>query len=88
MVKQTRVIFELGDIVAFTVRCNDCKGEVKTKLDDLSRLTDCPLCASTWDLGGEPSATREALRALRQLAREKNPTRVIRFEIDGEEKPR
>ena len=85
MVKQTRHIFEISDILAFKLRCNTCKGEMASSLGDLVRIVVCPLCGVTWDISGEPSPTRETLRALRELARQSDPSRTIRFEIDGDE---
>ena len=88
MVKETRIVFEIGDVVKVTLKCTgqDCGGEISDTLDKLVRLTQCPLCGDLWeDPGPSSSSVLQALRALRELLRDQSPSRVIRFEIDGEE---
>ena len=85
--KQTRVTFDIGDILSFKVCCSSCKAEITAELEKLRSLIQCPLCGENWEHPNETSAVREALRALRNLSRDKEPTRTIRFEIDGSESP-
>lgn len=44
MVKETRIVFEIGDVVKVTLKCTgqDCGGEISDTLDKLVRLTQCP----------------------------------------------
>ena len=88
MVKETRYIFEVGEIVAFKLRCGTCEGEISTKLGDMAGMIECPLCGTTWEHPTRRSAVRDVLRSLANLCLEKDPTRIIRFEIDGEEDKR
>ena len=87
MVKETRITFEIGDILSFRLKCANCEAEIRADLEKLRRLVECPLCGEGWEIPNESSAVREVLRALRQLSRERDSTRTIRFEIDGEDKP-
>ena len=85
MVRQDRIMFEIGDVVAFKVRCSTCQGEVADKLSRLARHTECPLCRQEWDVPNELSASRQLLQALSAVvANQDEPSRTIRFEIDGE----
>ena len=85
--RQTRVTFDIGDILSFKVCCSSCKAEITAELEKLRSLIQCPLCGENWEYPNETSAVREALRALRNLSRDKEPTRTIWFEIDGSKSP-
>ena len=85
MVKQTRIVFEASDLVAVKVQCCDCHGEVHAPLTKLASLIDCPLCGHGWEKSGGMSATRQLLRALRDLPDDGDGlTRTVTFEIDAE----
>ena len=86
MVKQTRVIFEIGDILAFRVECKCCSNEVTLRLDsDKGIPDDCPMCNSPkWIIGTKAD---RLLRYLREAA-DTDPKvgTIIHLEIDCEEK--
>ena len=49
MVKQTRIIFTLGDVVQIRFVCPKCDGAMTQKLDASERLPDqCPSCKQPW----------------------------------------
>ena len=76
MVRQTRIIFELGDIPAVRVRClvdEHCRGEVILHLDkDASSPRKipnaCPCCNEKWDTGRRAEAANKLLQAIHQMA--------------------
>ena len=87
MVKQTRLVFEADDIVAVKIRCRDCQGEVHAPLAKLAGLANCPLCDHTWEIPNDMSATRQLLRAFRDLPSDGDGlTRTITFEINVDPK--
>ena len=86
MVKETRIVFGIEDIVAFKFKCDSCKGEIQAELERLRWLSKCPLCDAPWELNEHStSAVKDVLDALKRLTRAPNPSRAIRFEIEGSE---
>ena len=85
MVKQTRIIFKVPDILAVRVECGHCGNEVSLRLDsDKTLPMDCPMCTcSKWLLGTNAPRIIEALRYA--LGAEPGAQVTVRFEIDGEE---
>ena len=49
MVKETRIIFDMKDIVAFRLRHESCGGEMVHRLDDSWVMpAKCPICNDAW----------------------------------------
>lgn len=49
MVKETRIVFEIRDIVAVRIRHKPCGGEVLQRLGDEWLIPDvCPMCRREW----------------------------------------
>ena len=52
MVKETRILFGIDDIVALRIGCSKCKGEIVIKLDSGVRIPEvCPQCDERWSDG-------------------------------------
>ena len=88
MVKETRIIFDLGDIKAVRIECNSCHGELVLTLDKPEIPVCCPLphCGKRWaPQGSTSSKSAGVLTALRALLHYPDESMTFRFEIDGEE---
>ena len=96
MVKQTRHIFEVGDILQIRIRCSECGAELtKPRYGSATALPEkCPYCLyEWWDNHSMPvsvDAVKEVLKSIERLQvvldRDDCAPVTIRFEIDGEEK--
>ena len=85
MVKETRIIIEIQDILTFKLRCNKCQSEISTDLEKMARLIKCPFCEKIWEIEGQISSLPRALLALEEL-RDKPPSnRTLLIEIDGKQ---
>ncbi len=94
MVKQTRHIFEVGDILEIRIRCSECGAEItKPRYKSSTAFPmKCPHCLNDWwDEISTPvtvEATKAVLVSLERLRlsleREDCTPITIRFEIDGE----
>ena len=86
MVKQTRHIFEVGDILAIMVECKNCANEITLRLhSDKTIPDDCPMCkCSKWIVRTHADRLVKALRDAYEAG--PNVGTIIRFEIDGGEK--
>lgn len=91
MVKQTRHIFDLSDILALRMQCHRCGQETVQTVEAAKVLTACPLCHDEWETvpsSGIRSDNWQLVQAIRGILREaaNNPPApmTIRFEIDGE----
>ncbi len=90
VMKQTRHIFDLGDINAVRIQCNgdDCHSEWIIPLGKIAIPSECPSCELRWTLrNGHSTNTERFLRALGEVLKFPDQQIAIRFEIDGEEKP-
>ena len=85
MVRQTRIVFEIGDVMTFKLCCGTCKSEFLADLKRLQKCDRCPFCDANWEPSNEMSPVRDTLRALERLVMSNDTTRAIRFEIDGDE---
>ena len=91
MVKQTRIIFDIGDLLAIRLQCGHCGKEAVQPLDVAEVQKNCPMCHKQWE-DDFPDAVRgdnwQLIRAMKSLLKEAQnnpPARMtIRFEIDGE----
>ena len=86
MVKQTRHIFEVKDILAIRVECKNCHNEITLRLNsDKGIPDDCPMCkCSRWIVGTYADRLVKTLRD--SYGSDPEVQTIIRFEIDGEEK--
>ena len=91
MVKQTRQIFDVGDLLAVRLRCNQCDRETVQTLATAEVPKNCPMCYAEWedDFSGPTRGDNwqliRAMKALLKEAKNNPPSRMtIRFEIDGE----
>ncbi len=68
MVKETRVVFDLTDIVSVRFVCAECFGEVVHHIDDkVKRIPDrCPACNAPWDGATGVSLAKEMAEVLRK----------------------
>ena len=50
MVKQTRIIFSLDDILKVRIICKKCEGEIARTLPQSTRMLpqQCPTCLDEW----------------------------------------
>ena len=85
LVKQTRVIFEVKDVLAIRVECKNCANEIALRLNsDKSIPDDCPMCrCSQWIVGTYADRLIKTLRDA--YGADPKVRTIIRFEIDGEE---
>ena len=87
MVKETRIIFGIKDLVTVRFQCGKCKGEVAQKLNASESMPDrCPLCGHSWQTSeGFKTTTHRLLELLREaLVQQTNPVH-IRLDLNGEE---
>ena len=84
MVKETRIVFEAGDIRAIRVRCKKCENEVTIRTQCKQDVPlDCPMCnTSNWASGSGGSRLLSVLRAI--CAEEPEVGATVILEIDGE----
>ncbi|MCY3692703.1 MAG: hypothetical protein OXI54_07520 [Chloroflexota bacterium] len=94
MVKETRIVFDLGDIRHVRIICTKCQGEIARSLSQSRNMLPqrCPNCLEEWwDEASKPrviDATVEMLKAVdrlvQSLSMDEQPV-AVRFEIDGED---
>ena len=84
MVKQTRIIFDLHDVVAVRFKCNTCRKMVVQDIGDLSDLDQtCPLCRCPWSHSQTNGANYKLIKAIKSvLALEGSPV-TVQFELEG-----
>ncbi len=90
MVKQTRIIFDLSDIKAVRLQCGHCKAEVADEVLNYRLPKQCPLCGEDWDsqLANDPMGPNQLLiRAIKDVLQSDRLPMMVRFEIDGEDRP-
>ena len=87
MVKQTRHIFDLSDILAVRLQCK-CGRELVQPLEeaDLPMACPAPLCNERWVPDqSNTSDTAGLLSYVRKVLKRGDDRVTVRFEIDGEE---
>ena len=84
MVKETRHIFEVKDIIVVRVRCKSCSNEVAMRLRSDETLPDnCSMCNDQkWLAGSRGAGLLKALRAA--LEDDSNTGGTIFMEIEAE----
>ncbi len=91
MVKETRIVFEVKDIIGIRIRCNECLGEVVLKLPGDRIPSHCPICERLLvpsDITPEArrkSTVFEMVHALRVWSRDTNAPVTVFLEFDGDE---
>ena len=82
MVKETRIIIGLEDIINLRFQCKKCAGVVAVKLNARELMPpECPLCTNRWQVNGGIAAS--ILTELRHLLRQETTVQIL-FEIDAE----
>ena len=96
IVKETRISFDVSDILRVIIRCDKCNGEISYPTGaDLPDMTKCPICPAPWDVNGvERTKDREHIVSLmnvlehfayRNKRREgRTPLWSIRLELPGD----
>jgi len=90
MVKQTRIIVDIDDILSVRIVCRDCGAEMLFPPRQRRTIPrQCPHCPSEWadDLAPNPAwdGIVRLLRTVAYLAAIDDPPVTARLEIDGEE---
>ena len=84
MVKETKIVFGLGDLSGMRLKCEHCSGQllcdVSPDAPDIPHT--CPWCNRDWRVG----AARTVLNALKRALQAETPTTGIQLEME-EEKP-
>ena len=84
MVKENRIVFEVGDIVSVRIECCHCKGAVVQAVKNAAwRPDNCPLCGAVWTLPSDTIAADLLLQAFRDVLRDKTKIK-IRLELNGD----
>ena len=87
MVKETRIVFGIEDLVTVRFQCGKCKGEVSQSISAHASMPNrCPLCGHPWQTPeGLPTTTHRLLELLREaLVQQVNPV-SLRLDLDGSE---
>ena len=81
MVKQTRIVFEVKDLIAFRVVCEECGGEVVHSFEDSfpEAPGQCPWCHHFWEV----VQVNRSIGTIRTMLHHHGLT-VLRLELDGE----
>ena len=81
MVKETRIVFGVQDLVSFRVVCEECGGEAAFSFSaDLPNAPDrCPWCNHFWQVG----QVNRLLGIIRTMLHNHSLT-GLRLELDGE----
>ena len=88
MVKEIRHLFDLGDITAVRLHCNECGRDAVQSIGRTEVPKQCPFCRTDWELdypGNNRGDNYSLVKAMQTLVKAENPSMTIRFEIDGAE---
>ena len=87
MVKETKIVFEIGDIRGLRLVCVNCKNETMLMLRcDLPMPEACNVCNHAWQWSGnQRNIIKDAIDKLRLALRAEDGPVRLRFEIDGKE---
>ncbi len=91
MVKETRLLFDLNDILALRVTCDTCSGEISFAVpvggSGFQMRTTCPHCGQVWRTTQHRGPTRieSLMRGLVELIHEETPSPYkVKIEIEGD----
>ena len=90
MVKETRIVIELGDLTGIRLRCNGCGGEVVRSPKAGNQLPqNCPLCNQPWWNGLDSNSIggmqNSLLIVLDRLLTMNEGSVQLRLELEGKE---
>ena len=88
VVKETRHIFNLGDIKAIRLKCTNCNGEAVQSVKITEVPKQCPFCNKDWEIdypNGNRGDNWLLVRSMQGLLKADTPRMTIRFEIDGKD---
>ena len=85
VVKETRHIFEVKDILVVRVRCKECSNEVVMRLKSEKTLPDnCPMCNDQkWLAGSRGAGLLKMLRSVLEDASSAGGTIFMEIEADS-----
>ena len=87
VVKETRHIFDLGDIKAIRLKCTNCKREAVQSVKTTEVLKQCPFCKTEWEVDlpqGARGLNYHLVRNMQELLKQENLPMTIHFELDGD----
>ena len=86
MVKETKIVFELSDILAMRFECGFCHSETTVALQcTMPSPTVCGVCEQKWRWErGQDDVIANMLSALRLVLRSKDMPVGLRFEMDAD----
>ena len=71
MVKETRIIFGVQDMVGVRLTCRECgNGATLTLRDSIHMPTECPFCHARWRNGENTIPAQRLIDAVRMALRE------------------
>ena len=85
MVKETKIVFDLGDMAMIRLRCVKCNGEASHQWDTKKDIpSECPWCGIQWmpSVPGREPALKRLTAALRDVASQDYCGIRLRFEIN------
>ena len=85
--KETRHVFDLCDIRAIRLHCNQCGREAVQPIKQTEVPKKCPLCHEDWEVdypAGNRGHNWQMIHAMQGLVKADSPRMTIRFEIDAE----
>ena len=88
MVKETRIVFGIEDLLTVRFQCHKCKGEVAQDISAPESMPNqCPLCGHPWQTNeGLPTRTHRLLTLLREALIDNSLAPVhLRLDLDGSE---
>ena len=84
MVKEKRILFEVGDIVSIRIQCRKCDGSIVQPANKGSLRPDsCPLCGVVWTPPSSDIAADRLIQAFRDVLDQDTPIRV-RLELNDD----
>ena len=87
MTKETRIVFGIEDLTAVRIECAECGGEAVHRLEGryMPVPDACPWCNRQWRHPPQPGEdlVRMFLELLRSLPEQRDPSVLLRFELDG-----
>lgn len=94
MTQETRIVFDLSDIVNIRLVCAnpECGGETMCPLGSKYQIPEkCPYCPERWITNGSDTPEAKLVKAMRHVQLQSNPPVELRFEMrlpgNREERP-
>ena len=90
LVKETRIIFDLGEVKLLRVLCKKCEAETLYNFGGQPRPFQCSACNTSWSPGNNEQGYsynfHSLMKALQILRSMDSEALDIRFEIEGVER--